>query len=427
MSLFKRPAWASTLLSDEPETEEGIFSHRDSYKDIVADEQRRRQEREQRAREKHERKEREISLKREKDAGEDRKGSGSPKRRRITFEEGEDLLGSFGLPRFQETVRGDEDFKLRRSPRGQRTIHKLGTGGPIPSTKSIVIGLDNDPHDEDEVEITYEREVTPVEEDSDEEFAELARQARARNKLRDEAAKKLPMSNVNLIIHGENTDVQTPPPPDMDPRIQLLVTSRIPDTTPLVCIRKLSQRLQEIRHAWCKKQNFPQSFAESVYLVHKGHKVFDVTSCRSLGLDVDADGHVFMRGAEGAEGVEKVHLEAVTDTIMREIKAEKMAQEKKRQLATDDEGAEDGADVPPVEEEPTYRIMMISKHRSQPFKLRVKPSTTIAKIMAACRKPFEAGEGQTVTLEFDGEQLDPEQTVGDTEIDDMDRIDARVV
>jgi hypothetical protein len=46
--------------------------------------------------------------------------------------------------------------------------------------------------------------------------------------------------------------------------------------------------------------------------------------------------------------------------------------------------------------------------------------------MTACRGPFEAKEGQSLRLEFDGEDLDPEQCVKDTEISDMDRINVYV-
>jgi hypothetical protein len=46
--------------------------------------------------------------------------------------------------------------------------------------------------------------------------------------------------------------------------------------------------------------------------------------------------------------------------------------------------------------------------------------------MTACRLPFEAEEGQSLRLEFDGENLDPEQYVRDTELSDMDRINVYV-
>ena len=106
MSLFKRPTWASTETSTEADTEKSIFSHSHAYKDIVADEKRRREAREEKVRAKQERKERRVSAKREKEESEDRKPSSSPKRRRITLEESEDLLGSVGLPTFYQPING---------------------------------------------------------------------------------------------------------------------------------------------------------------------------------------------------------------------------------------------------------------------------------------------------------------------------------
>ncbi|KAK0865061.1 hypothetical protein LTS02_005536 [Friedmanniomyces endolithicus] len=158
-------------------------------------------------------------------------------------------------------------------------------------------------------------------------------------------------------------------------------------------------------------------------------RVFDVTTCRSLGLNVDAGGNVTMKGAEGAEGVEKVALEAVTDEIYAQIKAERDREERIRQGLdeAEEEEAQAGASeavAQPVE--PIVRILLISKERKEPFKLKVKPSTTVAKIMAACKPQFDLAEGQSMYLDFDGERLHPDQSVQDTEITDMDRIDVHV-
>lgn len=46
--------------------------------------------------------------------------------------------------------------------------------------------------------------------------------------------------------------------------------------------------------------------------------------------------------------------------------------------------------------------------------------------MTACRPQFGLEEGRSFYLNFDGDRLKPEQTVGETEISDMDRIDVHV-
>ncbi len=248
--------------------------------------------------------------------------------------------------------------------------------------KPLVVEVqDGSDHDE-EVQFSHARPadpVDPVEQDSDDDFAELARAARARAKLREESMKKSQTPGVKSPTPGQQvaswTRARSPTPPP-DPHVSLLITSRIEGTKPLMVIRKLSQRLQEIRHVWCERQGFSKEFAEGVYLIHRMRRVFDVTTCKSLGLDVDAEGNVTMKGAEGAEGVEKVALEAVTDEIYAQVKAERDREERIRQGLdeAEEEEAQAGASeavAQPVE--PIVRILLISKVRKEPFKLKVKP------------------------------------------------------
>ncbi|KAK3677621.1 hypothetical protein LTR78_002471 [Recurvomyces mirabilis] len=436
MSLFKRPAWASTEPSTEADSGKSIFSHSHAYKDIVVDEKRRREAREEKIRAKQERKERKISAKREKEESADRKPSLSPKRRRITLEESEDLLGSVGLPAFKAEESksprsaSNEGLQLRRSPRSNRFEDRPSVKPVASKLGPLVVVIGDDPASDDDVQIQYEREASPVEQESDDEFAELARQARARNKLRENSTKKSQTPDVKSSTLGQDSVECSinPTPPILDPPIKLFITSRMENTKPLMVYRKLSQRLQEIRQVWCDRQGFSKEFAQTVYLVHRMHKVFDVTTCRSLGLDVNAEGQVTMKGAEGIDGVDQVHLEAVTDDIMEEIRAERKAEERKQQPGLEEEQADGGEEEAPTHEaEQFIRLLFASKDRSQPFKLKVRPSTTISKVMCACKQPFNAAENQNIVLEFDGEQLDPKQTIGDTEIGDLDRIDVRVV
>lgn len=46
--------------------------------------------------------------------------------------------------------------------------------------------------------------------------------------------------------------------------------------------------------------------------------------------------------------------------------------------------------------------------------------------MTVCRIPFAVAEGQSLWLEFDGERLEEDAMVQDTEITDMDCIDAHI-
>ena len=177
-----------------------------------------------------------------------------------------------------------------------------------------------------------------------EEFPELVAAARARVRQRElEIWSQIQQSRANTVSKGAdaiNTRLANSSPSIVpDPIVKLLITSPIAGCRPLIVSRKLSQRLQEVRAAWCSKQTFPPSLdVGDVFLTWRGRRIFDVTSCKSLGIAVDAMGTVFVPGQkigltstevdgltdEGdEEGSVKVHLEAVTEEILELLKREK--------------------------------------------------------------------------------------------------------
>jgi hypothetical protein len=224
--------------------------------------------------------------------------------------------------------------------------------------------------------------------------------------------------------------------------------SQIANTNPLKVYRKLSQNLREVRLAWCKRQGFTESFTESVFLVHRMRKVYDVTTCKSLGLESDAEGNVTMKGAEGKEGVDQVAIEAVTQDIYDKLLADKDREDAKRRGQWDpatQAGAEHGTETAaePIAEE---LIGLVFRARGKPdFKLRVKQvsqslslsnkqcwltstsqTTPFSKIISACRKTFHVADGSTITLDFDGDRLDPEDLVNSTDMSELDVVDVHI-
>lgn len=389
MSLFNRPDWARTQTAADDETEDSIFSHSNrTYAEIVADDQRKKKERAEKRRLKQEKKERTSADKREVKDENSKKHGSSPKRRRITFEEGEDLLGRFGpsAAKSSNTLANDcaqsDDISRRRSPR----TNKIANGDDsrsAPPARLVVVDLGDSPERSDEVEISHVQQHAPAPqpayEDSDDEFAELARQARAR-KLREDSTKKSQTPDANSPTPGQSVSAQsrlrnsTPPP---DPVVKLFIDSRLPGTKPLLVYRKLSQRLQEIRKVWCDKQGFTDDQREGVFLIHRMHRVFDVTSCRSLGLDTNAAGEIVMKGAEGMDGVDQVHLEAVTEEIFTQLAVEREKEARRRQgLEAPEEEMEAGApETNAASEEKPIRIVLRDGSRTE-FKLKVKPVST---------------------------------------------------
>lgn len=442
MSLFKRPSWATTQVS-VVEGDDSLFSHSSrSYSEIIAEDQRKKRERAEKERLKREKKDRKVAEKGIKDEH----IHGAPKRRRITAEEGEGLLGLVGLSSaatpesVDEAIGGqvDRDIPQRRSPRFN-TIDKVAVAAPASAaTRAPVIDLEDS---EGEIQLVQpsakeQLEDQPIEDESDEELAELARQVRARRRLSERDGSKASQSR-DSDTQSPELDVgksQSPSRSQPDPVVKLFITSPIEGTKPLIVFRKLSQRLQEIREVWCKRQEFSKEMSDKVFLIHKMRRVYDVTTCKSLGLAVAADGHtIIMKGAEMMDGVDQVHLEAVTDQVYAELKAarERDARKLPSLLDSIDEsptaissGQRQLAE--PEGEEKLTRILLKARGQKD-FRLKVRPTTLVSKILRACREPFNVQDGQSMYLEFDGERLDDNAEMQVYGIEDLDNIDVHIL
>lgn len=277
----------------------------------------------------------------------------------------------------------------------------------------------------------------------DEEFPELARRARekARNKRLDKGL--LSPSPANEVRHtgasgeAERHDKEASDSPTVhDPTLEILITSSIEKTQPLIVSRKLSQRLKDVRLAWIQRQGFTPELADAVFLTWRGKRLFDVMSCKSLGLSVNSSGVI--RGHENLLGDEvgRLHMEAMTLEI---LEARKKARE-------DADRSEEQAKNPSSESlakvEAQVKIILVGKDHDD-FRLRVKSvmsrtatprgfradmvqSTTIYKIISAFRASNDIQPDKEVFLLFDGERLSPQCKIGETEISDMDKIEVYV-
>ena len=210
---------------------------------------------------------------------------------------------------------------------------------------------------------------------SDEEFPELARQARDKARRKRLEADVLSMTPEPSPSGSSNSQLQrsqslhqsTPPPPAPDPVLQILITSTIPNTEPLIVNRKLSQRLKEVRITWTERQQFTSDFAESVFLTWRGRRLFDVASCKSLGITVDSNGNIKTRGDSLEDLDGKIHMEAMTAGIFEAYKKAKT-----HEIA---DGTEAPAEEPILKEEkkePQIRIILKARGFAD-VKIIVKP------------------------------------------------------
>ncbi|KAL1621088.1 hypothetical protein SLS56_009340 [Neofusicoccum ribis] len=202
----------------------------------------------------------------------------------------------------------------------------------------------------------------------------------------------------------------SPAPPD--PPVQIFITSRIPGTKPLIVTRRLRQRLQEVREAWCKRQGFNEEMTDSVFFTFKGRRLFDVATCTSLGLVADSFGNVYMKdNREWDENDGRITVEAVTLDIynddMREMKRQREVEP---------------APEPEPEPEPKRIKAIIKTKDFGDAKFTCGPETTFEKLTGSSMLRLKLSADKRPYLLFDGERLDPTGTMAD--LDDFEDGDA---
>ena len=208
--------------------------------------------------------------------------------------------------------------------------------------------------------------------EDDPEFRALAAKAREKRRLQELGAAKSIASGGPSRISSESFSRPTSATsaPAHDPIVRIFISSAIPNTVPLLVSRKLSQRLQEVRKAWCARQNFSEDMADSVFFTYRNRRLWDVTTCKSLGIDVDSSGNIRQKDDFDlySENDGKIHLEAVTPEIWEE---NTRRAEKSRTEEVEEEEQDIVEEQPPVEEQ---RIRLFLKARGyEDFRLQVNP------------------------------------------------------
>ncbi|WEW60359.1 hypothetical protein PRK78_005844 [Emydomyces testavorans] len=265
---------------------------------------------------------------------------------------------------------------------------------------------------------------------SEEEFPELARKARERSRSdilhlkHDASAEQVPNPQKLRTVshtaehlessigthHGEATEN-----PVYNQAVQILITSALENTKPLLVRRLLSQSLGEVRKAWCNKQGFTPEMTSSVFLTWKGRRLFDVTTCKSLGIQVSAVDDIFfsVNRLSTEDGTLRVHMEAVTQELF---------EMKKHHIDIDPDQAQESKALKEEMGSKVLRITLKSPNTEE-FKVKVRPATQISYVLDSFRTAREVPPDKMIELHFDGARLDPESLVSDNDIDDLDCID----
>lgn len=205
--------------------------------------------------------------------------------------------------------------------------------------------------------------------ESDNEFAELARKAREKHRRKrletdiSFGSSDTPSTAGNPASQQRSQSIPKPtppPPPPRDPVIKIFITSKIENTQPLIVNRRLSQRLRDVRLAWCHRQNFSKEFTDKVFLTWRGCKLWDVTTCVRLGIAVDEFDNILLKGQKDITGEEEthIHMEAMTEEILEEHKKSHKAPILNEPLPGEDDVLEVEAKV---EKEAKVKIILKAK------------------------------------------------------------------
>lgn len=506
-SLFNKPKWATAPATSSSSGSEFYRHSGRVYKDILAENERKRQE----------------SLeKKSKQDDESDESSRGVKRRRLS-QEHED--GSLGLgfsdddgyeddvipsssTRKNETSKSRSQVSTRskgpaKSPTEVAPVEPPSRGKASSPTKATIIDLGGEGEEEEPPTKASPVKAQPAvvqelsdDSDSDEYVRELKRKAREKrknqlavdgNRASSTPDISRPASAISLkdpshpTAAKDSPSTSTPPPPTTadDPTCRILITSPIPNTNPLIIERRASQRLQEVRQYWCQRQNFTPEFTRTVFLTWRSHRLYDISTCKSLAEKADraapttssksrsfTDQHdedlfssvgdpsssttsssSFMEKSKGqiaveattAELLEKSKQQARTDSPSSSSFHEDPAHHQKQeqqQPSTTSNPNQSGAQAPNKEND--IRVLLRASKDALPgipeptLKLKVRASTPVWKVIAAFKdqrvKPARNGnvEGVEITLMFDGEALDPNLTMGGTEVEDTDAVDVVV-
>lgn len=209
----------------------------------------------------------------------------------------------------------------------------------------------------------------------DEEFPELARKARekARRKRLEEVLSQSAGSSLPALVEDSFSSSHLSPVmpslPPQDPVLHILITSAIEGTQSLIVSRKLSQRLKDVRLAWAERQGFSKEFIETIFLTWRGKRLFDVTSCKSLGIGVNASGQVVLKSDVLGDEEGRLHMEAVTPAL---FEASKKAKQDAKVVEQTEDGVDETIATLTPKPEPQVRIILKGKGYED-FKLIVKP------------------------------------------------------
>lgn len=162
------------------------------------------------------------------------------------------------------------------------------------------------------------------------------------------------------------------------PIVQLLIDPQMPDAKPLMVKVRVDSTIGKPRLAWCGKEKFSEQMTRSVFFTWKGTRLYDSTSIKRLGIQVDDSGNVSVQGDSNIYddvNLPKIHVEAWTEDVYKQRKKEDAAAALAKKLAAEaavvTREKTPTPEPEPEPEEKRFRLVLKAKGYSD-FKLTVK-------------------------------------------------------
>ncbi|KAI0446833.1 hypothetical protein F4803DRAFT_454736 [Xylaria telfairii] len=228
----------------------------------------------------------------------------------------------------------------------------------------------------------------------------------------------------------------------------MIAAPALPDAKVLCCTVRTAQALQIAFDTFKERQKsqtaYPHQMISDLVFTWRGDRVYHTTKLETLGIRPrGADGRLHDsthsgRGApEGYVGRDKVYFEAWTPEEYDENQQKRERERKRQEMGEwwggeDDAAANDGddgaaeaeAETPQKEDD---RIRVIFKARDmQPRNVTLRKYSTVASMIRAFRKLAGLADDKHVEIRWDGEVLDPETTVEEADIADMDSVEVHI-
>jgi hypothetical protein len=266
----------------------------------------------------------------------------------------------------------------------------------------------------------------------DDEFSEYVKRAKQRQE-QALAAREVPTSD----------DPQTSPRYVVNDQAIIYITSQIPETRAMLFKCRLFQPLALTQTAWCAAQRRDGLLRDiesddDIIFTWRGNKIYNSTTLVSLGIHPNAFGGLTVSGAgnSSSEGFKKdwsrVHMEAWTIELYEEYLKEK---ERKEKRGWDELGSESNNEEAETEQD-EYQSGQNSRGQVQKIFLKAKDtdrvevpvwkSTSILTLATVFRKKSGIPMSKEVVIMFDGEKLEPQMTIADTEIAEGDALDVYI-